>query len=113
MELNYETIALRIRTIRKNRSITQEELAEKTGLTVMHISNLENNRSKMSLDSLSAIAHALDISTDQLLYGRDTHPANGRYSEMCDYLIDCSDKEMVILIENMKALKKIMRDHQD
>ena len=32
---------------------------------------------------------------------------------MYDYLIDCSDKEMVILIENMKSLKKILRDHQD
>ena len=101
MELNYETIALRIRTIRKNRSITQEELAEKTGLTAMHISNLENNRSKMSLDSLSAIAHALDISTDQLLYGEDTHPVNERYSEVVDYLVDCSDKEMMILIRTI------------
>ena len=98
MELDNEAIALRMKTIRKNRSITQEELAEKTGLTVMHISNLENNRSKMSLDSLSSISQALGISTDQLLYGRDTHPANERYSEVVDYLFDCSNKEMTILI---------------
>lgn len=42
----------RVQQARKSKELTQEVLAEKTGLSVAHISGIENGRSAISLDRL-------------------------------------------------------------
>ena len=48
-----------IRTRRKNAGLTQEEMAEKTGLSVIFISLLENGHRTVSVDKLLRIAKAV------------------------------------------------------
>ena len=51
------------------REITQEKLAEKTGLSVVFISLLENGWRTASFDSLVRIAKALNVELKNLVRG--------------------------------------------
>lgn len=58
-----------IRTRRRGASLTQEQLAEKTGLSVVFVSLLENGWRTASLDTLLKIAKALDADLEELFRG--------------------------------------------
>ena len=65
--INYEKLGLRIKEARLNKNLTQENIADYVGCNVSHISNIENNHTKVSLNALLAIANALNTSIDSLL----------------------------------------------
>ena len=50
-----------------NQGLTQSGLADLVFCNTSHISNIENNHTKVSLNSLLAIANALNTSIDHLL----------------------------------------------
>ncbi len=64
----YQRIGANIGRYRRERGQTQEELAEKTGLSVAFISHLEASGSLKapSLDTLIAIAEALEVPLHRL-----------------------------------------------
>ena len=66
-EINYAGLGLKIKEIRQSRGMTQDRLAELVGCNTSHISNIENNHTKVSLNVLLAIANVLDTSIDYLL----------------------------------------------
>ncbi|HEY9644695.1 MAG TPA: helix-turn-helix transcriptional regulator [Coleofasciculaceae cyanobacterium] len=60
----------KIKEARKHRQMTQKELADKTGLSIAYISNLENpeiDSSGVSLKVLARIAEALGCPFEELL----------------------------------------------
>ena len=65
------TIGQRIREIRKERNLTQRELADKVGLNFTYLSRVENDRLDAEQtpreDTLQKIAQALDSDVDELL----------------------------------------------
>jgi transcriptional regulator with XRE-family HTH domain len=65
----YRQIGLKIAYYRKLRGLTQEELAERVGLTPAFIGHVEapNINKAVSLDTLFDIAEVLDISPDRFL----------------------------------------------
>ena len=66
---NYRQIEKKIAYYRKLRGLTQEELAEQTGLTPAFIGHLEapNIQKALSLDSLFDIASVLQIAPHKFL----------------------------------------------
>jgi transcriptional regulator with XRE-family HTH domain len=54
-------IAARVRVARRNRGVTQEQLAEAVERTVETISNIERGRTLPSLDTLKKVAKRLNI----------------------------------------------------
>ena len=65
-ELNFEKIGKKIKEVRISRRLTQEYVANATDVNTSHISNIENNRVKVSLSTLVQICNAL-LSTIFLL----------------------------------------------
>lgn len=61
----------RIRDVRKERGLTQEELAERADVTWHFISAIERGTSGLALDTLIAIAAALEVSVSELFAGVD------------------------------------------
>ena len=61
-----------IKLIRKNHHLTQEQLAEQTGLTVKYISHLERGLSFPSADTLDKLASSLDVPAYRLFYSEDS-----------------------------------------
>lgn len=57
----------RIREARKNKELTQEQLAEIAGIGLMYLGEIERGQKMPSLKILCKIIEALDISADYLL----------------------------------------------
>jgi len=55
------TLGNRIRALRSNREMTQEDLAERAALSVQHLLDLEHGRSNPTVTSLIGIARGLDV----------------------------------------------------
>lgn len=60
-------IALRVRTIRAQRGESQEAVARRADIATATFSRIENGRNQPSLDTLIAIAAALEVTVDDLL----------------------------------------------
>ena len=63
----YPSIGKKIRQYRKDRCMTQEELAEKTNLSTNHLGALERAEKNLTLANLINIANSLDVTADMLL----------------------------------------------
>jgi len=69
--LTNEEIGDRLREFRKRRSLTQEQLAERIGVTFQQIQQYENGSSRLNSDRLQQIAVALEIPIGSLFDDRD------------------------------------------
>lgn len=69
--VRYKKIGAKIVYYRKIRNLTQEELAEKVGITPQYLSRIENGgySKNVSLSTLMKIAGALDVTMSQLMKG--------------------------------------------
>lgn len=56
-----------IKVWREYRGMSQQEAAEKAGISVPYLSQLETNKRKGSLDVLSAVAKALQVSLENIV----------------------------------------------
>ncbi len=56
----------KLRELRRKRDITQEKLAELSGLSLQYIGEIERNRRNPSLTSMESLAEALDIPIGEL-----------------------------------------------
>jgi transcriptional regulator with XRE-family HTH domain len=56
-----------VRSARKAAELSQERLAEKSGLSTVFISRIERGKESPTIDSLVKIAHALKIKVHDLI----------------------------------------------
>ena len=63
----YKRIGRNIRAFRLQRDLTQEQLAERSGICPSFIGHIERGTRKLSVDSLCKIAGVLGCSVDALL----------------------------------------------
>ena len=110
--LDYENLAKRIKEIRKLRGLTQEQLAEQSGLSWNFIAKIETDNTTISLQTLVSIANILDVSIDYLLLNDTTMREQGERTStdifienMLKDLTDI-DKELLISIINIVKLYK-------
>ena len=71
-----------VRNIRKKRGITLKELAEKTGLSIGYISQIERNLTDPSLSTLRKLSAALDIPTYLFMGGESSTSLTTRQADM-------------------------------
>jgi len=62
-----ETLGQRLARIRKERGVTQVELAERTGLIQVVVSDYERGRLRLPAEMAVRFAEALGVTTDELL----------------------------------------------
>lgn len=65
------TYSNRIRELRKNKSLSQEQLADKLGVTKQAISQLERGTRKPSMAMLESLCDFFNVSSDYLLGKED------------------------------------------
>ena len=109
--LDCVSIGARIRYHRMLNNLSQEELAERAGTNRVHISNIERGEKTPSLELIVSIANALYISSDDLLAGNLLATGNKILEDEMDILFDCSHDESCILLECMRAVKKVIRGY--
>ena len=79
--MDQEKVGRFIAQRRKNKKLTQQELAEKLGVSEKAISNWENGRNMPDVSLYKALCDILDISIEELINGekkRHRSPKNSR-----------------------------------
>jgi len=103
----------RIRNLRKEKKMTQQELANKLNLAKSTISQYENNVNEPDNDTIRKIADVFDVSVDYLL-GRSDYPrklnGNTGSSDTSSHVIQVAGQEIEISSEELKILME-MRKH--
>ena len=68
--MNQEKIGKFISELRKEKNMTQEQLAEKMGVTAKSISRWENGKTMPDLSMITILAEELNVEVSELLNGR-------------------------------------------
>ena len=69
------TIGKRIAHLRKEKGLTQEELAQHMGISPQAVSKWENDQTCPDISALPKLARLFGVTVDELLEGRETLPA--------------------------------------
>ncbi len=121
MAVDYKDLGRRIRAKRKKVKLSQAELAERVDLSVQHISNIENARTKVGLEKLVDISNALCVGVDELLCESVTKSRAVYDNEIFAILENFSDAEIRMVPDLLryyeslvsKVEKRIKQSHYD
>lgn len=103
--MDYYAIGQRIRKIRKAHNLSQEELAERIGISTTHMSHIETGNTKLSLPVFVDLAVALEVRTDELLYDSDSAVRSASIEEIVRLLDTCTTQQVKIIEDVLKATK--------
>lgn len=102
--MDYYKIGQRIRKYRKANGMSQEQLAERIGISVTHMSHIETGNTKLSLPVFVDIARTLEVQTDDLLNEKIENKTTS-FEELADILESCSTQQLRIITDMAKAAK--------
>ena len=103
--IDYYEIGQRIRKCRKAYGLSQEDLAEKVGISTTHMSHIETGNTKLSLPVLADLSAALNTSADEFLFGEVGRNREGSVQRIAELLDGCDPSEICIIEETVAALK--------
>lgn len=109
--MDYYIIGQRIRKFRKAHAFSQEELAEKVGISTTHMSHIETGNTKLSLAVLVKIALALEVNTDDILFDQTAINKSSLTEQILELLDSCSPQELIIIYDIIKATQISLSKH--
>lgn len=90
-------MGLRIAQRRKELHLTQEQLAEKMGVSLQTVSNIELGKKAVRPENLANLCMHIDVSADYILYGkRNEQQLSNTVSKL-----SALDSEAYTLVENL------------
>lgn len=109
--MDYYEIGQRIRKVRKAHGWSQEELAEKIGISTTHMSHIETGNTKLSLPVLVSLSEAMEVQTDDLIFGKTERSRNNSLSEIDAILDSCSFSQLKIITDIIRTTKISLEKH--
>lgn len=110
--IDYASIGFKVKQIRLQKGITQEQLAEAVGVGVTHISHLETGSGTVSLKVFLAIVNYLDCSADEILCKEIVTARPIVDSWLAELVADCDQREIKIIADTVAALKQTLRKNK-
>ena len=104
MAVDYCIIGSRLKQARLNAGLTQQEMAEKTNLSVAFISRIERGTSHINLKRLSEFCSILNISEGYILNGASDEDDKYLYNEFNDILKKCSPEKQKLIYKLSKVI---------
>ncbi len=98
--MDYAKLGMRVRQQRVLNRLTQEQLAEKTGVSSSFIGHIERGEKKASVETVVALCNALDISPSVLL---QDSLSDGVIRSQLDF--DQANQDL------MNSLMHVLREH--
>lgn len=102
-EVDFSKVGLKMKQLRSERGITQEQVAKDLNCTVPFVSNVENNRAKLNLRVLLYYSKLCNVSVDTILdAGRDIPPLDEKEHQLNDEMLNVfrgfsvTEKEKII-----------------
>ncbi len=105
----YKAIGCRIREARLKLGMSQAALAERSRISLPHISDVELGKKKMQVATFIRIAEALQISTDELLRPDIPEVRNIYSSELAEALSGCTPAEADSILKIVRQLIETMK----
>ncbi len=96
-----------IRTFRKERNISQDGLAERSGIDRRSISDIENGKSNLSFTTLHKIVTSLQMPSDFLFYPKEDIESPALQQILVD-IKDCNEAEREALARCLAFYKAEM-----
>lgn len=99
-DIDFTRISKKLKDIRISKGLTQEYLADKASVNTSHISNIENNRVRISLPTLVHVCNALDVTVDYILADEYSDPSSSLDQSILKELRKCDKptKERILKI---------------
>jgi transcriptional regulator with XRE-family HTH domain len=69
VDMGEESLGQRLARLRKERGLTQKQIAERTGLIQELVSNYETDKLRLNADMILRFAEVFEVSADELLRG--------------------------------------------
>lgn len=104
MAVDYSIIGARLKRARIKAGLTQQEMAEKTNLSVAFISRIERGSSHINLKRLSEFCSILDVSEGYILNGSSEGAPEYLYNEFNDILNSCSPAKQKLIYKLSKLI---------
>ena len=104
MAVDYSIIGSRLKQARIKAGLTQQELAEKTNLSIAFISRIERGSSHINLKRLSEFCSILNVSEGYILNGVADSDENYLYDEFNDILKKCSPEKQKLIYKISKMI---------
>ena len=104
--MDYYAIGQRIRKVRRARGLSQEALAEQVGISTTHMSHIETGNTKMSLPIFAALAAALEVRTDELLYDEAPAGRSAALTHIAALLDECTAPQVRVIEDIVKAARE-------
>ena len=99
--IDFSRISRKLKELRISKNLTQEYVAN----NVSHISNIENNRDKISLQTLVHVCNALDTTVDYVLFDEYEHPTSVLETEILHEVHLCTPETQEQILKIIKALQ--------
>lgn len=106
MITDLKMLGKRIIDARKSKKISQLELSEMVGISVSHLSNIENGYTSFGVEIFIKIVEALNVSADELLLIKSPTVTTKLSSEFDELISDCSPTEVVTILKMAKEMKQ-------
>ena len=106
--MDFQWIGKRIRTLRRQAGLTQEQLAERANLSPSYLSHVERGTKRLSLDALEQIAEALAVPMTSLLTSQTSDGSAPLLPEAL--LAPCTAGERQIILEVARTLARCLRE---
>ena len=108
--MNLENVGKRIKSRRKEKNYTQEDLAEKIDVSPHYIYELERGSKTMSLPILEKLTLSLDTSCDYIIFGNRSKPFQPESDDELDLLVtDLSAEKRSALARIIKSLLQLLK----
>lgn len=110
MAIEYKVIGRHIRTARRNKGLTQEELAEMLSMSPAHFGKVERGERAINLQRLGELSAILGISLESLISGAEVsdsreHGSETEIREQTDFVAaveqlskGCSEKALRLML---------------
>jgi len=102
--VNYKLIGQRIKQRRKERCLTQENIAEFLDISVSYVSRVERAVVKISLETLVKVAGFLDVSPAWLIEGTVVDSEDYLHGELADAVCGYSSEQMGLLLDIARVI---------
>lgn len=104
-EIDFVQISKKIRELRIEKGYTQEYIANMADVNTSHISNIENNRVRISLPTLVHVCNALDTTVDYILSDEYVSASSALDHEILLEIQSCSDNTKELLLKIIRAIR--------
>ena len=104
-DLDFKYIGKKLKKLRLSKGLTQEYIANMADVNTSHISNIENNRVKISLPTLVHVCSALNVTVDSVLADEYNDPTSVLEQEILHELRNCPVEAQKQILKIIKALQ--------